>query len=514
MRLLKRQLQLWHRWFGIVLSLPILLWFVSGAVMVFVAFPRLSDAERRAGLEALAPTASSTGVPGADTLIPPDVAARRAGIEGVPANARLGMLGDRAVWRLLDGEGGLHVIAADGGAMPDEVDATQVDANAALAITSAFQARASGRTPVLRHDGLVDVDQWTINGIRDLRPPLHRLRADDGRTLYVSQVSGEVVRDVSAAESFWGWPGAVMHWIYLLPLRSNGPLWSSVVLWLSGISCVVALSGLVIGVWRSVDAWRRRRQFSAYRGLFWWHHLLGWTGGLLVLTWLFSGWMSMGPFDAPPNTTLLEWRRAWSDTPARWTTALRPPAWSTAQAGIVDGGHVRDNPVIEIGLVWLGGQPWYRIGRRDGRVDWQSADATVEGSPDVARLIAHATQASGSRLLAQTRLDRYDVHYLQHPHRDPKPLPVYKVELSDPARTWFYVSEPGAEIVGISDRTTRLDRWLYQGLHSWDLPWLLQHPRLREALLLLGLALGTALSLTGLILGCRHLGRVTFRPRR
>ena len=36
MRVLKRQLQLWHRWFGIALVLPIVSWFVSGAILLFV----------------------------------------------------------------------------------------------------------------------------------------------------------------------------------------------------------------------------------------------------------------------------------------------------------------------------------------------------------------------------------------------------------------------------------------------------------------------------------------------
>lgn len=522
MRLLKRQLQLWHRWLGIVLSLPILLWFVSGAVMVFVAFPRLSEAERRAGLPALLAVAPASTVPASTgpastelgspagvtaPVLAPDAAARVAGIQGVPASARLGMLGDRAVWRIVDADGALHVVAADGGAPPPAVDA-----EAALAIAGAFQTQASGQVVLLQHDGVVDVDQWTINGIRGLRPPLHRLHAGDGRRLYVSQASGEVVRDVSAAEAFWGWPGAVTHWIYLLPLRSNGPLWSRVVLWLSGVSCAVALSGLLIGAWRSLDAWRRRRQFSAYRGLFWWHHILGWSGGLLVLTWLFSGWMSMGPFDAPPNATMLEWRRAWNDAPDRWPVPLHAPVVPAVPSRGV--GHVDDPAVVEIALTWLGGQPWYRVGYRDGTFGWQSADGSRRERPDVAQLIAHATQASGSRVHARTRLSRYEAHYASHPHRDPRPLPVHKVELADPAQTWFYVSGPGAEIVGISDATMRLDRWLYQGLHSWDIPWLLQRPRLREVLLLLGLALGTALSLTGLILGCRHLRRVTLRPRR
>lgn len=492
LRVLKRQLQLWHRWFGIVLSLPILLWFISGAVMIFVAFPRLSEPERRAGLAPLAVE---------QMPIAADAAAAAADIEGVPLGARLAMLGTRAVWRVQGKDGVLQLVAADGGG---SVAAT--DAGAALSTARDFRTRSGGDGNGARHTGLIEVDQWTINGLRGLQPPLHRIAFADGGLLYVSQRSGEVVRDVTPAEAFWGWPGAVTHWIYLLPLRENDPLWSQVVMWLSGVSCVVAISGLLIGAWRSLDAWRRRRQLSAYRGLHLWHHLLGWAGGLLVVTWLFSGWMSMGPLDTPANDNLFAWRGAWNDAPPAWAGALRAPRLDTAGTA-----------PVEIALVWLAGQPWYRLADRDGGLRWQAADADRDGQtaqPDVDALIAHASQVSGTRIATQQLLDHYDFHYTRLPLHEPLPLPVRVIELDDPQRSRFYISDSRADIVALSDKAIRLDRWLYRSLHSWDFPWLLQLRWLREGLLLLGLALGTALSLTGLILGCRHLQRVTFRRRK
>lgn len=480
---LKRQLQLWHRWFGIVLALPIALWFVSGAVLVFVPFPRLLESERLAGLPPLALERVRVG---------PQQAARVAGIQDVPADARLGMLGPDPVWRLGDERGRTFVVDAVAGARIGVVEG-----DAAVKIARDFQARSTA-TPASppRYSGPIDHDQWTVSYSRTLQPPLHRLRFDDGMVLYVSELSGEVVRDASRAERGWGWPGAVVHWIYVTPLRSNGPLWTQVVLWLSGVSLVVAVSGLGLGLWRSVDAWRRSRRLVPFRrGWYAWHHWLGLAGGALVLTWIFSGFMSMSPFDLPRNAAADAWRQAWSRQAGAW-----PDGWRLPTAA----GPGRAGPV-EVQLRWLDGQPWYRHLYRDGSSGWEGALEGSAAAPNIEALIAHATVAGGHTLRQREWLTAEDAHYVSHPHRDPRPLPVWRLRLDDPARSSIYVSPERAEIVAIDDRAERLNRWLYSGLHSWDLPWLLQRPWLRYALLLLGLAIGLTLTMTGFVIGWRRL---------
>ncbi|HWV10993.1 MAG TPA: PepSY domain-containing protein, partial [Pseudomonas sp.] len=43
---MKRYLYLWHRWLGIGLCLVMALWFVSGVVMLYVGYPKLTPGER------------------------------------------------------------------------------------------------------------------------------------------------------------------------------------------------------------------------------------------------------------------------------------------------------------------------------------------------------------------------------------------------------------------------------------------------------------------------------------
>src|SRR5690606_40788248 len=81
------------------------------------------------------------------------------------------------------------------------------------------------------------------------------------------------------------------------------PAWSWIVIVLSGIGVVGAVTGTVAGLWR----WRFGRPYksgsrSPYRaGYLRWHHLLGLAFAAITCTWIFSGLMSMNPlavFDA------------------------------------------------------------------------------------------------------------------------------------------------------------------------------------------------------------------------
>src|ERR1043166_1271733 len=74
-------------------------------------------------------------------------------------------------------------------------------------------------------------------------------------------------------------------------LRSDGPLWTQVMIWTALLGTFLTVVGLVIGIVQF-----RRRDISPYRGLFYWHHLAGLVFGIVTLTWVFSGLVSMNPW--------------------------------------------------------------------------------------------------------------------------------------------------------------------------------------------------------------------------
>ena len=77
---LKRWLFLTHRWLGIVLCVFFALWFISGVVMMYVGYPKLTSAERLAHLPSLGDGAG---------LLAPRQALEKAGIEGPLKELRL-----------------------------------------------------------------------------------------------------------------------------------------------------------------------------------------------------------------------------------------------------------------------------------------------------------------------------------------------------------------------------------------------------------------------------------------
>jgi hypothetical protein len=63
----------------------------------------------------------------------------------------------------------------------------------------------------------------------------------------------------------------------------------------------------------------------------------------------------------------------------------------------------------------------------------------------------------------------------------------------------------GGDIVSVLDRSGRVRRWLVEGLHTFDFPWLNRAGPLWHMLLLIGTSCGFVLGCTGAVLGYRRL---------
>ena len=127
----------------------------------------------------------------------------------------------------------------------------------------------------------------------DRHRPLYRIALNDnaGTELYVSSVTGEVVLDTTRRERAWNYVGSVTHWIYPTLLRRSHGAWDVTVWSLSLVALIAAISGSMLGILRVKIA--HRRAVSPYSGWQKWHHVLGLACMTFVLTWIFSGWLSM-----------------------------------------------------------------------------------------------------------------------------------------------------------------------------------------------------------------------------
>ncbi|HEX7752183.1 MAG TPA: PepSY domain-containing protein [Novosphingobium sp.] len=466
----RRWLYLTHRWIGIASCLLFAMWFASGLVMIYVPYPSLAQAERVARLDPIAWPAVTAPVPDA-------AGARTIALE---------MRDHRPIWRVAPWEGAERRVPADDGPPLAPADA---------ALARRVAARFGG-APVARVEAIVR-DQWTVAQRFDRHRPLWKatLRDAGGTELYVSSATGDVVQDTRRGERFWNWLGSVPHWIYPTVLRQDGGLWRQVVLWVAGPCIAAAVTGLWIGILR-VRLGRRRfkgGRMTPYRGWMLWHHVAGLAGGVFLVAWIFSGWLSVDPGRVFHSEGL-------SVAGER----------SYAGALVVPPDFARDLPRLAAGAVRVelaavaGGRPLLRVIRADGGE--RLIDPRTRRPPTLSRadIVSAAVRLlPGAPVARVERLSAPDAYWygIDAPPR----LPVLRLRLRDAAATWVHLDPVSGEVLGSIDTRGRAYRWLFDLLHKWDLNALTARRPLWDIWLWVLSLLGVAIAISGVRIGWKRL---------
>lgn len=489
---MKRFLYLAHRWLGIGLCAFMAAWFASGVVMLYVGYPKLAAAERLARLPVLAP---------GKCCITLDQALSATGREDRPKEIRLTSVADAP--RFIFSYGERHVVA---------VDATTGRRIADVGVAAAVKAAASfaGSAKATYLDA-VEEDAWTHSRALDPHRPLHRILLADATLLYVSTQTGEVVRDATRTERIWNWVGAWIHWLY--PFRGGrlDAYWHDIVVWLSVAGAVLAVTGAVVGVLRlRIRRTYRGGRHTPYRdGFMRWHHLLGLAFALVTITWIVSGLLSMNPWKIFGSPGFSEAQRlAYSGgrlEPERFTL---PPGDALARVG-------RDFAAREMLWQVFDGRPFYVLHDGAGRtrlIEAREGSAPLQRFQAADLIVAASRLMPGTPIVEASELTHYDVYYYARaPHtmsgHAERRLPVLRVKFGDAADTWIHIDPYTGRIEGTLDNTRRVRRWLFAGLHSWDLPMLLDNRPLWDVLMIGFSAGGFALSVTGIFIGWRRLRR-------
>ncbi len=470
--------------------------------MMYWSFPEVTAADRLNHAPALDPSR---------IRLSPEEAYARLQTDEPAAEVRLETFDGRPAYRFGYGLGE-SIIYADTGEEQDEV-APEMAYRIATAWTS--QPPASAKV-----EENTEEDQWTVSGeFRALRPLL-KYSWPNGEQVYVSTVTGDVVQYTTHASRTEAYFGAIPHWLYFTPLRKNGNNWSRFVIWASGLGTLVAVLGIVIGVWVYSPS-KRYRQSEVpssipYVGQKRWHMIFGLIFGPLACTWAFSGMLSMDPFpqlQSGPN------RGASSEINARLKQALRGPlpplsafAAKSPQDALMQINS--DFRAKELEMIYFKGEPMYVATAASGqtRLIPVRGDPSSEFDPqsivDVLRRAALPAEVTQVRLVMQ-----YEAYYLDR--HNVLPLPVIFLQLADKEQSAYYVDPKTARIVESTNSYSRRNRWLYHGLHSLDFPWLYRYRPLWDILVLTLLIGGTSLCVTSLVLAWRvvrrNLGRAIQR---
>jgi hypothetical protein len=467
--ILWRALVIVHRYLGVAAGLLMLMWFLSGIVMMYVGFPQASERER---LRALPPISWAACCRFADGLIADNQQFGRAEVEnllGVPVLRLARLLRPDQVIDLAQGI---------------EKSIEMADAQA-VAVDAA--RRRNGEVVAAEE---IEEDQWTVGRYHG-ELPLFRFAFDDPErtTVYVSGSTGRMVLRTTATQRFWNWLGAVPHWFYPTALRTDGALWSRIVIWASIIGAFLTIFGLCLGI----AQFRRGKDggLSPYRGLFYWHHAAGLVFGVVTLTFVASGLVSMNPWGFLDSRGGGE--RARLEGPM--------PRWGEIRTSL---GALREHSVSAVSL---------SSARFNGRLYWLAADAdgTVtrldaagNAAPlrdgDLAEAAARLAGASG--VAAQGLMSEEDAYYFAN--RDPVVLPVYRIVANDAESTRYYLDPTSGTLLQRADANRRWHRWLFAGFHRLDFAaWLRARPAWDIILITLMLG-GIAVSATGVYLAFRR----------
>jgi uncharacterized iron-regulated membrane protein len=471
-----RALFLIHRYLGIGIGLLMACWCLSGIVMMYAPYPYLSQENRFAGLAPIewqrVRTLAGGGLLADDVLI------------------------DRFELEMFAGSPLLRLTLTDGGAQ-----AIDLATNSPMREIASKQAIAAATTYALGH-GLVSTgaieaesiqfDQWTVGGFRGDRP-LYRvaLRDSAGSEVYVSSHTGKIVQATTRARRFLGWIGAVPHWLYPSMLRQNAALWTQVVVYASLLGIFLTAIGLFIGIrqlrWRNKTAAPR----SPYRGVMLWHHVPGLIFGVLTLTWVTSGMLSMNPWG------LMEGGDVMAD---RQRLMGASPSFREIRQ-LIEAMRVRALPEIQsIESAPLDGGLFVVATFGDG--SRARFDAGAMARPITTDEINGAAKRIGGANATWEIIrepDRY--HYSLLEQRAMLPA----VRIISPGTNYYYLDALSGKLINEADAGSKAYRWWHSGLHRLDFSPLSRTQMFRN-LVMLPLLLGAALVAgTGAFIGLRRI---------
>lgn len=459
-----RAVFLLHRWLGITLGLMMCVWCLSGFVMLWKAWPQPDETRVNLAHERIHIDTA--------TILPPLAKSYR--------SFRILTVGSSPV---------LQAVSETGSSKSFDLRTGQDLFLSPQALTGVAAGYAALPRDAARFEGLRDHDQWILN-TRNHRSGFYRYALNDPeKTLvYLSPATGDVVQATTRATRFWSWVGAIPHWLYPSLLKRHQSLWADTLIVLSGAGIFLTIMGLWIG-WQRLGAGRR---LSPYRGIHRLHHIAGLCFGLMLLSWITTGFLSMNP------AGLFK-----PDPAPGWVNCLNRPVTSSELQTLVStlGAH----PEARFRSVTLGA--WGDTAFL-AVVDDEGKYRTLDQSLSPVSLTVETLRPGLSRADIATTiavLDHDDSYYFSTRHLK-RTFPVMRVTGADGTRLYLDMRN-GAQL-RVVEAGARETRWFIYGAHDLDFFRWLRTP-LARLLIILPLLLGvSATCLAGFCLGVARL-RIT-----
>ena len=215
-----------HRVVGTIIALFFLMWFLTGLVLIYHPYPRLSDEQIYAHQEVLP-----------DLLPDVDSIAQRAG--GTLRKLHLYQAQGQTLAEVTTKDTSCTMVA----------DGTQPVKPVTYATAEQIAKRWID-APILRVDTLHERAQWVLYSRYDKVLPIYRFYFDDSdrSELFISGKNGEAQQLTTRSSRFWAWVGAIPHKFYVPALRTRLDLWMNTVAVGGALCFFAALCGLLVSL--------------------------------------------------------------------------------------------------------------------------------------------------------------------------------------------------------------------------------------------------------------------------
>jgi hypothetical protein len=535
-----------HRWLGIGIMLMFLVWTLSGVTLMYYGHPQITTGERLLRLQPIDFSAAR---------VTPAEAAAKAGINK-PYRVRLSMLGDRPVYRIARVSiGNWSTVYADTG---EVLRATGREE--ALEWMKQFVPEAAS---TMTYDAYLPApDEFTRIPTLAGFTPLHRIAMNDaaGTEYYVSEKSSEIVQKTDRRSRILAISGYVLHNLFFFRQRT---WWTPVLDWIAWTAMLMAVSGIVLGIWRVAFKPRFRHKgtlsYTPYSGWMKWHHYAGLIFGVLSVSWILSGMIPITTFPAPGWEQVAKRVESNGDGFIMGNPSVSPRSAMTKEmARAITGGPWNLQAVRmeslrgaiaevqnrfapkELELMQFRGEPYVLAYQppttKDEAGRWTTNNSInmvnlSQDNPHVFVSIRHpekGTITSFSREVMEQAareampnvpvvdsawLTSYDNYYHQTTtsfelgrHKPAYVLPVLRVRFHDANQTWLYFTPSLGQMVKF-DKRDRENRWWYYGLHAMDWPGLFERRPLWDVLTITLLAGLLAMGTTSFLPAYRRLKR-------
>lgn len=479
--MLKRVIYSIHRVLGTFLSILFLMWFLSGFVMIYHNFPRVTPQDRN----------RATGVLSADmpeieevlNRIYPDTLIQKISLKTTSYG--------QSVFEVSTKDSSYNLVA-DSSEFIQKVDYAQIEDYAQKWCSS----------DIVKVDTLKEVDQWIPFNRLMKDMPIYKFYFGDSQKhqLYISSRTGEALQFTDKDSRFWAWLGAIPHWVYFTSLRQDGELWNTTVIWLSGLGSIMCLIGFGLGIYMLVKQYRKKKNVGTpYRKFSYkWHHVLGFVFGIFVFTFVFSGMMSLASI---PDWVIKESKPSGKRGMFGFSSMLKQKEYQLDYRAIL---LYYPNQVKAIEWTGFDKIPIYKVVTTDTIYVLDASANNITSLFLTEQMVNDKYTSQHKEPITLSLITEYDNYYVDRKNK--LPLPVYKVDVSDADKTTYYVNPQTGDVRSFTTKS-RVHKWMYQGLHSFNFKFLVEHPILWNLVMWVTMIGGTLVSLSGVLLSYKYLRR-------